>query len=148
MNHRDLFDPTVHDGVLERLGGLTEDTAPQWGTMDAAQMCAHCSEVLEVSTGKPLEGTPWYVGLMRGLIKKLVLSDRPYPRSTRTHPQYVVTSDLDFAVEHARLLGAISAAQASAGSPKRHPLFGQMTAEENGWAAYKHLDHHLTQFGL
>ena len=30
----------------------------------------------------------------------------------------------------------------------KHPLFGKMTLEEKGWAMYKHLDHHLEQFGV
>jgi len=27
-------------------------------------------------------------------------------------------------------------------------LFGALTADEHGWLTYKHLDHHLTQFGI
>ncbi len=73
--------------------------------MNAAQMCAHCAEVAEVAGGKPLTGTPWYVRLLGGLIKKMVLSDRPYPRSTRTHPQYVIPTTVEFDAQKARLLG-------------------------------------------
>ena len=29
-----------------------------------------------------------------------------------------------------------------------HPLFGKMTIDEKGWGMYKHLDPHLTQFGV
>ena len=29
-----------------------------------------------------------------------------------------------------------------------HPIYLAMSAEEKGWAGYKHLDHHLTQFGV
>ena len=30
----------------------------------------------------------------------------------------------------------------------RHPLFGEKKLQEKGWAMYKHLDHHLPQFGI
>ena len=148
MNRPDLYEDATYESVVERIRKLTPDTAPQWGTMNSARMCAHCAEVLEVSAGKPLEGTPWFVRLMGGLIKKMVLSDKPYPRNSRTHPQYVIDSDLEFGAEHARLLTAIDILRAAGAAPSRHPIFGKMTAEETGWSAYKHLDHHLSQFGL
>ena len=38
--------------------------------------------------------------------------------------------------------------QTRPGASTRHPLFGDLTFEEAGWLYYKHLDHHLTQFGV
>jgi len=31
--------------------------------------------------------------------------------------------------------------------PKNHPLFGSMTPEDWGFLQYKHMNHHLKQFG-
>lgn len=149
MERKNFFDDDTYEALLERLDRLLPDSAPAWGKMNAAQMLAHCSEVAEVANGKALEGTPWYIGLFGGLIKKLVLSGRPYPRGTKTHPQYIIGEDNDFDREKARLLEVLAAmhsgGRAQAGR-KRHPIFGAMTADEHGWATYKHLDHHLTQF--
>ena len=119
--------------------------------MNAAQMCAHCAEVAEVAHGKALVGTPWYVRLLGGLIRKLVLSDKPYPRGAKTHPQYEIAPSVDFAEQHSRLLGVLAemySEGAGHAAEAKHPIFGPMTADEHGWATYKHLDHHLRQFGL
>ncbi len=78
--------------ALERIDGLSPDTQPQWGVMSAGQMLSHCAEIQEVSNGKALEGTPFIVRLLGGFIRKMVVNDKPYPRSTKTHPQYLQTT--------------------------------------------------------
>ena len=129
---------------------ILRQLSPDWGGMSVAQMCAHCAEVAEVANGKALVHTPWYIRLMGGWIKKMVLSDKPYPHGAKTHPQYEIGTDVGFEDQKARLLEVL-AAMHSAGrthaAEDRHPIFGEMTADEHGWLTYKHLDHHLTQFG-
>ena len=143
-----LHDPAVAESVRDRIGSLDRSSGPRWGEMSVGQMLAHCAEVQEVLNGKPLEGTPWYARLASPLIKRAVLSDRPYPRGIRTHPQYLVTDRREFVVERDRLLDAVGAAVERGGKDVAHPMFGRLTPEEAGWAGYKHLDHHLTQFGV
>lgn len=147
LEKKDLYDPAVYDACRARIEQLQADTTPQWGRMNAAQMLAHCAEVMEVYNGKPMGHTPWIARLLKGMIKKMILSDKPYPRSSRTHPQFVTADDRDFDAEKARMLAALEAFQAAGRKPSMHPLFGQVTPEEKSWAMYKHLDHHLTQFG-
>lgn len=142
-----LLDDAVYTGCLERLERLAPDTQPRWGSMSAAQMLAHCAEVQEVMNGKPLEGTPWLLRLAGPLIKRAVLSRRPFPKGVKTHPQYLQTSEKRFEPEKRRLLKALGEFRASGAEGARHPLFGPLSAEEAGWGAFKHLDHHLRQFG-
>ena len=151
MERFDFYDSDTYDSLLPRIASLTAETRPKWGEMNSAQMLAHCAEIAEVAGGKALVGTPWYVKLMSGFIKRMVLSDKPYPRSTKTHPQYVMSSAQDFEEQTVRLLDILSKLKASGpegAESERHDLFGKVTAEEAGWAAYKHLDHHLVQFGV
>jgi Protein of unknown function (DUF1569) len=148
MEQRSFFDRETYDALLSRIGRLTPDTEPRWGKMNVAQMCAHCAEVAAVAGGKSLEGTPWYIRLFGGLIKRLVVSPRPYPHGVRTHPQYRIPATVDFEAERDRLETVLGALFAAGPEPARHPLFGPLTAEEVGWSTYKHLDHHLTQFGV
>lgn len=142
-----LLDAEVYDDCLRRIGRLAPDTPPRWGRMEVAQMLAHCAEVQEVMNGKPLEGTPWLFRLVRPLIKRAVLSRRPYPKGVKTHPQYLQRSEKHFEPEKRRLLEALAEFRASGAKGARHPLFGPLTPEEAGWGAFKHLDHHLRQFG-
>jgi len=150
MERRNFYDSETYDALVARIGGLTAGTAPEWGSMNSAQMLSHCAEVAEVAAGKELIGTPWFVRLIAGMIKRMVLSDKPYPHNSKTHPQYVMTAPADFDTQKARLLEVLAGLKASgqeAAYEEKHPLFGRVTPEEAGWAAYKHLDHHLRQFG-
>jgi len=143
-----LLDDAVWESCLERIERLSSDARPRWGRMSVAQMLAHCAEVQEVMNGKPLEGTPWLLRLAGPLIKRAVLSRRPYPKGVKTHPQYLQTSDKRFEPEKRRLLKALDEFRVAGAEGARHPLFGPMSAEEAGWGAFKHLDHHLRQFGV
>ena len=60
-----------------------------------------------------------------------------------------VDTEVDFAQQKERLLAVLTRLkEAGPDDGVRHPLFGEMTAAEKGWAGYKHLDHHLRQFGV
>ncbi len=150
QTRKSLYDPAVYEECLSRLETIDASTEPQWGSMTAAQMMAHCAEIVEVTNGKPLENTPFIVKLFKGMIRNLVVNEKPYKKNSQTHPQYKQTRDKDFDTEKKRLLGALETfhhmdeAQIAA---VKHPLFGTMTKQEKGWSMYKHLDHHLTQFG-
>ena len=150
MEKKSLYSTGVYEDCLSRIKKLTPETQPQWGTMTAAQMLAHCSEIQEVTNRKELKNTPFIVKLFRGMIRNMVVNEKPYPKSSKPHPQYLQTKDCDFANEKKHLLDAL--AQFVDGKEKsesaEHPLFGKMTIEEKGWGMYKHLHHHLTQFGV
>lgn len=150
MQRKSLYTPEVYDHCLDRIDRLAPDTQPEWGSMTAAQMFAHCAEVQEVANGsRKLEGTPLLLRLLGPLIRRAVVNDRPYPRDTRTHPQYRQTERREFDAEKQRLLLALEAfRRAENDPPPRHPLFGTLNHEERGWSSYKHLDHHLRQFGV
>lgn len=152
MEKKFLYEAPVLQECLTRLDNINADTKPQWGKMTAAQMMAHCTEILEVSNGtKELKNTPFLARLFKGYIRKMVVNEKPYPKSTQTHPQYRQTSQKEFEAERNRLIQAINLFSdlfKTDASSTRHPLFGPMSMEEKGWSMYKHLDHHLSQFGV
>lgn len=148
MERRSLFDDAVYDECRSRVGHLRRESAARWGAMSAAQMLAHCAEVQEVANGKPLVGTPWLLKLIAPLIRRSVVSEKAYPRGVRTHPQYRQAAERQFDEEKDRLLASLDALRAARLSPVPHPLFGTLSEAESGWASYKHLDHHLEQFGV
>ncbi len=146
-----LYSPEIYRKCLQRIGKLTPETKPTWGKMSAAQMLAHCAEIQDVSNGKPLENTPFVVKLFKGMIRNMVLSDKPFPKSTKTHPQYEQNSDCDFEAEKQHLQKALEEfvkADMEKAADVEHALFGMLTLEEKGWLNYKHLDHHLAQFNV
>ena len=151
MIQKSLYDKEVYTACINRIEKLTEQTTPIWGKMSSAQMMAHCAAVQEVMNGTPLAGTPFYIHALKSIIRKAVLSRAPYPKNSKTHPQYIQAEQKDFETEKAHLLKTLESAlylQESQSGSTPHPLFGNLTRQEAGWAAYKHLEHHLTQFGV
>jgi hypothetical protein len=145
---KNLYSHDVYQLCLARIEKLTLQTRPHWGSMSAAQMLAHCAEILEVANGKALKHTPFLAKLFKRMIRNMVVNEKPYPKNTRTHPQYKQTVERDFETEKERLLGALAQFIEQEDILRKHPLFGAMTVEEKGWSMYKHLDHHLSQFGV
>lgn len=150
MEKKSLYSSEVYEDCLNRIEQLTPETQPQWCTMTAAQMLAHCSEIQEVTNGKELRNTPFIVKLFRRMIRNMVMSEKPYPKNSKTQPQYLQTKNCDFTNEKKRLLDALAkfVDDKEKSESAKHPLFGRMTVEEKGWSMVKHLDHHLTQFGI
>lgn len=148
---KNLYSPEAHNEIVERIGQLQGDAEAEWGTMNVGQMLAHCSEIIEVFNGtKELKGTPRIAKLLKGVIRREVFADKPFARGVRTHPQYVTKGDYDFEKERERVLALIAAFVAEdpvAASRREHPLLGTSTPEQRGVMMYKHMDHHLRQFG-
>jgi len=151
MERKSLYQPVVYKECLERLSKIGSDSAPQWGKMSAAQMCAHCSEVQAVANGDKDLKSPWIMKLFKGRIRKTVFGDDPYTKNSPTASQYVIKEEKDFGQEKDRLLVALEKFHSM--SPEEalkiaHPFFGIVPLDERGWGMYKHLDHHLVQFGV
>lgn len=147
---RTLFDAAAARAVLQRIHGLRPDSPAQWGKMRVAQMLAHCQVPLRVALGE-LVLRRGLIGLLFGrLAKRSLLAKEPFKRDMPTAPQFRVTDERDFAIEKANLIALVQRFQAGgpAGLTKKpHPFFGAMTSEEWDALQWKHLDHHLRQFG-
>jgi hypothetical protein len=149
---KNLFEAARVADVKERLGRLTPETERLWGTMSAAQAVAHCARGMEMAVGdRPPERL--FLGRLIGrLIKPKVLgNDEPMRRNTPTMKGLVVKDDRDLAAERQRLSNLID--RFAAGGPAActrnpHSFFGPMTPEEWAILMYKHIDHHLRQFGV
>lgn len=146
-NKPNLFDAKDYQELSARFQRLEANSQAIWGKMSAAQMLAHCTEVQEACNGKALEHTPFFIKLFKGFIKKSVLNDKPYPKGSPTHQQYIVSDQKDFDKEKQRFLDSLEKFVRNTGSAE-HTLFGKMSPEERSWAIYKHHNHHLEQFGL
>jgi hypothetical protein len=145
---RNLFEPAAVQEIRDRLGRLRPDSKPQWGKMNVAQAMAHVANALENATG---DATPprMFVGRIFGrLVKKLAIgNESPLKRNTPTAPGLLIVDERDFARERERVSGLVDRFAGKTVTSHPHPFFGRMTAEEWGVLMYKHLDHHLRQFG-
>ena len=149
---KSLFQPTCVDEVKQRLSVLRSDTPRQWGKMSPAQMLAHCSLGLEMAAGEIRPPRALIGRILGPVIKPIALRDEEQMRrnSPTSKELLVLGEERDFAAERKRLSGLIDrfAAAGPAGCTKHpHAFFGSLTPGEWAVLMYKHLDHHLRQFG-
>jgi hypothetical protein len=149
---RHLFEPTAVAEVKARLQHLRPDSERQWGTMNAAQAVAHCVGGLEQALGDRRPPRMLIGRVIGWAVKPLALGDdAPMRRNSPTVPELVVADARDLDVERARLLALLDrvAAAGPAGCTTHpHSFFGRLTPQEWAVLMYKHLDHHLRQFGV
>jgi len=149
---KNIFDATISEEVIERINQLTPETQPKWGKMNVAQMLAHCNVTYEmVYTDKHPKATGLKRFILKLLVKNAVVSEKPYPQNSRTAPQFLISDEREFNIEKQRLIDYIHKTQelgASHFEGKESNSFGALTAMEWNNSFYKHLEHHLTQFGV
>ena len=145
---KDLFDNAVKQEIIDRINKLTPATQRQWGKMDVAQMLAHCQMPLGVATGKHRLKGSFFLKLIGPLFKSLLYNDKPFKKNLGTDKSFKMTSPKDFEKEKAGLIEMINTFSADTMTEEPHPIFGKMTKEEWSKGTWKHLDHHLQQFGV
>lgn len=146
-----IFDAADRARLLARLDALRPEGARLWGKMNPAQMLAHCAVAIELPLGNPARKQLLIGKLFAPLVRRKYLGDAPFPKSSPTDPAFVVGDPRNFASEKARLLSVLTrfverGPEAATGTV--HTFFGRMSGAEWGRLIYKHLDHHLRQFGI
>jgi hypothetical protein len=146
-----IFDLSHTKEILVRIDQLKQGAQPQWGRMDVAQMLAHCSSFQDIAVGNSLSSRSWLGMLIGKFAKPIFYNDKPLPRNMSTIQTIMIVDKREFEVEKEKLKQNILTLQSD--GPKNctnhpHPFFGVLTSEEWGKGIYKHLDHHLKQFGV
>jgi hypothetical protein len=149
---RNLYDPANVQELKERIAHLKPESPRQWGSMNAAQAVAHCATSLEWAVGDRIPPRMLLASILGRIIKsKVVGDDKPMHKNSPTAKDLLVPDQRDLDAERARLLGLIDrfAVAGPAGcTTNPHSFFGPMTPNEWAILMYKHLDHHLRQFGV
>jgi len=149
---KNLFDPARVEEIKQRIAMLRPESERQWGTMTAPQAVEHCSRGLEMALGERKLPRELLGRILGPIIKpKVFANDEPMRRNSPTSKALVVQDERNLAQECARLCGMIDrfAAAGPAGCTSHpHSFFGKLKAEEWAILMYKHLDHHLRQFGV
>lgn len=149
---KQLYDSACVAEVKARLAALRPDSAPLWGRMRVGQAMAHCAVGLESATGERVIPRVLIGRLIGRLVKPLALGDdKPMKRNSPTARDFLIDGDRDLDVERARvnvLIDRFASAGPAGCTTHPHAFFGPMTPEEWSILMYKHLDHHLRQFGV
>ena len=149
---KNIFNSAVTSELVDRINRLTPETQGQWGKMSVGQMLAHCNVSYElIYEDKHPKPNAFMKFVLRNLIKNMVVGEKPYKRNMNTAPAFRMTDPKDFEAEKARLISYINKTQQLGGAHfegKDSHSFGALTQEEWNNMLYKHLDHHLVQFGV
>lgn len=152
MAYPNIFDPGTTAHLFARLDALTPTSTPLWGKMNVAQMLAHLSVGYEVLYGEKKIGLPKVAGwVLRLFLKRGMVSEAPMKKSLPTAKVYIAPPNLNIEAERERLKGWIKRMEqggAAALEGKPHEFLGRLTAQEWNNMFYKHIDHHLRQFGV
>ncbi|NJX14133.1 DUF1569 domain-containing protein [Tamlana crocina] len=149
---KNIFDLKETNAVINRINKLKPDTQPLWGKMSVDQMLAHCNVTYEMAyEDKHPKPNGFTKFMLKLFVKNTVVGDKPYKKNSRTAPQFLVTDTKNYVQEKARLTDYLVKTQklgADYFDGKESHSFGKLTKTEWNNMFYKHLDHHLSQFGV
>ena len=151
MEIKNLFEKNTYEETLHRMDQLTPASQRQWGKMTVSQMLAHCKAAFRV----PLSDKPMpklLIGRLLGwAFKKKLYDEVPWKKGLPTSPEFRIRDERDFNKEKTELRELINRFYTlgpTGAGRYPHPVFGSFTAEQWGKMMWKHLDHHLRQFGV
>jgi hypothetical protein len=148
-----LFDDETRARLETRVRALRPDSRRQWGRMSPHEAVCHLSDAFRMALGeKQAAPSPArFKPVVRFVALHLPVS---WPRGIKTLPEAEQgvggTAPVEFEGDRAELLELIrrfcdaSARERAA----THPMFGPMRTTEWGRWGYRHVDHHLRQFGV
>lgn len=144
--------------LWRRIQLLRPDTPARWGKFTAPQLLAHLIQSLRMTSGDlaiPREPAPWL--LSRAPLKHLLIYVLPIPKGMSTFPELLDRTAAEPSHLSARewkeeqqvfkaALDSVGAMDPQGAWPD-HGAFGPLSGHEWGVLQYRHLDHHLRQFG-
>ena len=146
----------IKETFLALLQQANSGTASKWGKMDFQQMLEHVADFFQVSTQKqhyPFVSPPEHMPKL----KEFLMSDKPFRENTKAPTSIIGEEPLPYryaSVDEAmqEVIAEVNYFfQLYADEPEItavHPVFGELNYEEWVRLHYKHVTHHLRQFGL
>jgi hypothetical protein len=144
-----IFTKAENEAVIERINSLTPDSKALWGKMTVDQMCKHCSSAINVAFDKQDVKVNFLMRLLGKMLKNKVFNGE-FKKNSPTAKEFIFTNHFD--LELAKKEFAESFSQFAEGHESikvmDHPFWGKMTYEDWDKLMWKHVDHHLKQFGV
>lgn len=147
-----IFKKETVDKAIGRLNKLNSKSTGLWGKMTVDQMLAHCNVSYEmVYTDKHPKPNGLMKLMLKLFVKQTVINEKPYKKNSRTAPAFLIANERDFEIEKKRLIDHLTKTQELGEDyfdNKESHSFGPLTKTEWNNLFYKHLNHHLEQFGV
>lgn len=146
---RSILNERDRSALIGRMHSLTASSTARWGKMNVVAMLQH----LHLSARMALGELPVVSANKRPFqmfpLKHLILYVLPFPKGAPTAGELYPDGAAAFDEERERVVNLLQQIGAGPqdGTGPAHPLFGPLSWREWGVATYKHVDHHLKQFG-
>ena len=138
--------------MVSRIEKLSPHTQGLWGKMNVSQMLAHCNVTYEmVYDNKHPRLNFLKRFFIKAFAKNVVVGEKPYKKGMPTAPVFIMSDNKDFETEKRRLIDYLYRTQELGEEHfegKESLSFGPLNKQEWNNMFYKHLDHHLNQFGV
>ena len=148
---KSLLNAAYNKEMIGRVNHLTPSAKARWGSMTVDQMLAHLNLAFNSALGEVKEKREILGYLFGRIAKRKILSSEPVPRNLPTAKAFRVKGEYNFDDEKDHLIALLEHYLATKGKDINkypHSFFGHMTTMEWDQLVTKHLDHHLTQFGV
>jgi Protein of unknown function (DUF1569) len=135
--------------ICSRVRSLSPSSTRRWGRMDVTGMLQHLRLSAQMTVGE-LEVAPKNKRVFQVFpLKHLILYVLPFPKGAPTAPELHPVAAASLEEERAAVLALLDRIGTGPreGAGPAHPLFGSLSWREWGAVTYKHVDHHLKQFG-
>lgn len=135
--------------LIERIQNLSANPTPLWGKMSVDQMCEHCIAAINVAFGKQDLTISFPMRLLGRLLKNKAFNS-DFGKNSPTAKEFRITAHSDFEKSRDQLIACVQefAKGTSVIAVMHHPFWGKMSYEDWDKLMYRHLDHHLRQFGV
>ena len=144
-----IFNKADNDLLIARINNLTPESQALWGKMSVDQMLKHTEAAVAVAFAEKELKVNFLMRLLGKILKKKVFNN-DFQKNSPTAAEFVFTSTYDFEKAKAALIDKFSrfAAGEESITLTEHPFWGKMTSEDWNTLMWKHMDHHLRQFGV
>jgi len=145
-----ILNQSDRTAIINRMHSLTASSTARWGKMNVVSMLRHLGLSARMATGDLAVASVNKRPFQMFPLKHLLLYVLPFPKGAPTANELRPDEAEAFDEERAMVVNLLEqiAAGPQDGSGPAHPLFGPMSRREWGVVTYKHVDHHLKQFGV
>ncbi len=137
--------------IIDRINTLTPHSQSLWGKMTVNQMLSHCQAPIDVAFGDLNLKSNILFFLLGRIFKKKLLTAKRFKKNSITAPSFIRSQTYDFEKTKAELIRKVNRFSEEGTACirlEKHPFFGKMSFEEWDHLQWKHLNHHLNQFGV
>jgi hypothetical protein len=152
MAYPSIYNASTTEELFRRIDLLNPESRALWGKMTVGQMLSHCSVPYEQILGLNTDQPPFLMRVILNLfLKKSMVNEVPYKQNLPTSPKFIRADSYHFSKVRDRLKELIQTIQEMGAEQLSNTpslSLGKLSAIEWNNLLYKHIDHHLAQFGV